>query len=151
MTAPPGNSPRVPLAPLAPLAPVAPLSWGELLDKISILQIKSERVRAAEAQKNIRSELDRLNAIAAERVHDDARLQDACRRLKAINEKLWDVEDRIRDKERAKVFDADFIALARSVYHSNDERAAIKREINIHTSSELIEEKQYSDYGRKSV
>ncbi len=68
--------------------------------------------------------------------------------MKAINEKLWDIEDRIRDKERAQAFDADFVALARSVYHSNDERAAIKREINLYTGSELIEEKQYSAYRR---
>ena len=128
--------------------PLVPISWGELLDKIAILQIKSERVRAHDAQKNIRTELDRLSAIAAERLRGDARLQAACHRLKAINEKLWDIEDRIRDKERAKAFDADFVALARGVYHSNDERAAIKREINLYTGSELIEEKQYSDYTR---
>ena len=128
--------------------PLVPISWGELLDKIAILQIKSERVRAADAQKNIRTELDRLSAIAAERLRSDARLQAACHRLKAINEKLWDIEDHIRDKERAKAFDADFVALARGVYHSNDERAAVKREINLYTGSELIEEKQYSDYSR---
>ena len=139
MTAPSATSPRVPLA---------PVSWGELLDKISILTIKSERVRSADAQRNIRGELEQINAIAADRVRGDAWLQDACHRLKAVNEKLWDVEDRIREKERAQSFDADFIALARSVYHSNDERAAIKREINLRTGSELIEEKQYSDYGR---
>ncbi len=130
--------------------PLVPVSWGELLDKISILQIKSERVRSADAQKNIRGELDRLSAVAAERLRDDARLQAACHRLKAINEKLWDIEDRIRDKERAKTFDADFVELARGVYRSNDERAAIKREINLYAGSELIEEKQYSDYGRGS-
>ena len=129
-------------------SPLVPLSWGELLDKISILTIKSERVRAADALTNINNELARLNAIAAPRLHGDARLQEACRRLKAVNERLWDIEDRIRDKERAQAFDADFIALARSVYQSNDERAAIKREINIATSSELIEEKQYSPYPR---
>jgi hypothetical protein len=139
MTAPTAKSPQVPLA---------PISWGELLDKISILQIKSERVHSPDAQKNVRDELDRLNGIAAERVRGDAWLQETCRRLKVINEKLWDVEDRIREKERIQSFDADFIALARSVYRSNDERAAIKREINLHTGSELIEEKQYSDYGR---
>jgi len=136
MTAPPAN------------APLVPLSWGELLDKISILEIKSERVRAPDAQKNIRGELDQLNAIAQSRLHGDDTLQAACRRLKAVNEKLWDIEDRIRDKERARMFDADFVALARSVYHSNDERAAIKREINLYTGSALIEEKQYSEYGR---
>src|SRR4029079_12788572 len=134
MTAPTATNPGVPLA---------PLSWGELLDKISILIIKSERVRSADALKNIRGELDQLNAIAAERVRGDAWLQEACRRLKTVNEKLWDVEDRIREKERAQSFDADFIALARSVYRSNDERAAIKREINLRTGSGLIEEKQY--------
>ena len=106
------------------------------------------RVRAADAQKNVRRELDQLKAIAAGRLHGDEQLQMACRRLKAINETLWDIEDRIREKERAKIFDADFVALARSVYHSNDERAAIKREINLQTGSELIEEKQYSVYGR---
>ena len=131
-------------------SPLVPLSWGELLDKISILEIKSERVRAPDAQKNIRAELDQLIAIAASRLHGDDTLQAACRRLKAVNEKLWDIEDRIRDKERAQAFDADFVALARSVYHANDERAAIKREINLHTGSALIEEKQYSDYGRRT-
>jgi Family of unknown function (DUF6165) len=129
-------------------SPLAPVSWGELLDKISILQIKSERVRAADAQQNIRTELDQLSAIAAERLDGDERLQVAYQRLKAVNEKLWDIEDRIREKERAQAFDGDFVALARSVYHSNDERAAIKREINLYTGSELIEEKQYSAYGR---
>ena len=132
----------------SPPVPVAPLSWGELLDKISILQIKSERVRSADAQTNIRRELDQLNAIAAKRLAGDGALQAACGRLKAINEKLWEIEDRIRDKERAQSFDADFIALARSVYHSNDERAAIKREINRHTGSALVEEKQYAAYRR---
>ena len=130
-------------------SPLVPLSWGELLDKITILQIKSERVRATDAQKNIRAELELLCAIAAKRLDGDDTLQAACGRLKVVNEKLWDVEDRIRDKERAKAFDADFVALARSVYHSNDERAAIKREINLYTGSALIEEKQYSEYGRE--
>jgi Family of unknown function (DUF6165) len=134
-----------------PLVPLVPVSWGELFDKISILQIKSERVRSADAQNNIRSELNQLNAIAAKRLDGDARLQAACGRLKAINEKLWEIEDQIRDKERAQSFDADFIALARSVYHANDERAAIKREINRHTGSVLVEEKQYSDYGRSET
>ena len=129
-------------------SPLVPLSWGELLDKISILQIKSERVRGADAQKNIHTELDQLTAIAAKRVGSDDKLQAACSRLKAVNEKLWDIEDRIRDKERAQSFDTDFIALARSVYHANDERAAIKREINRHTGSVLVEEKQYTAYDR---
>jgi hypothetical protein len=130
-------------------APLVPLSWGELLDKISILQIKAERVRAADALKNITTELDHLSAIAATRLRGDEELQDACRRLKAINERLWEIEDRIREKERAQSFDADFVALARSVYHANDERAAIKREINVHTNSELIEEKQYAAYDKR--
>ncbi len=132
----------------SPLVPLAPVSWGELLDKISILQIKSERVRSADAQDNVRAELEQLTAIAAGRLHGDAALQAACARLKAINERLWDIEDGIRDKERTKTFDAEFVALARSVYHSNDERAAIKREINRHTGSVLVEEKQYSAYRR---
>jgi hypothetical protein len=140
MTTPPASNPRVPLT---------PVSWGELLDKISILQIKSERVRAADAQRNIRTELEQLTAIAAARLGGDDWLRAACARLKSINEKLWEIEDGIRDKERLQSFDAAFIALARSVYHANDERAAIKREINLHTSSDLIEEKQYSIYGRK--
>jgi len=127
--------------------PLVPLSWGELLDKISILQIKAERVRGPAAQRNIRTELGHLSAIAAERLRGDVVLEAACRRLKAVNETLWDIEDRIRDKERMQSFDAEFVTLARSVYRSNDERAAIKREINVHTNSELIEEKQYPDYG----
>ena len=132
-------------------SPLVPLSWGELLDKISILTIKSGRVRAADALNNINNELAQLSAIAAPLLHGDARLQDACRRLKEVNERLWEIEDRIRDKEREQRFDADFIALARSVYQNNDERAAIKREINIATSSELIEEKQYSPYEKRGA
>jgi hypothetical protein len=129
-------------------SPLVPLSWGELLDKISILDIKSERVHAADALKNIRAELKQLNAVAADLLKGDERLRVAIGRLREVNEKLWEIEDRIREKERDQAFDAEFIELARSVYRNNDERAAIKREINVYTGSLLIEEKQYADYGR---
>ena len=123
-------------------APLAPISWGELLDKITILEIKDARVGDAAKLVNIRNELALLTGIAAP-VLGEAQVAPLLARLKAINEALWEIEERIRDKEEAQAFDADFVALARSVYHTNDERAAVKKQINLAVGSSLVEEKSY--------
>ena len=125
------------------------LSIGELLDKISILQIKAERIDDPSKVKNINKELDVLMSLWNDSPYSDTNLSSEINELKNINEALWDIEDKIRDKERNQVFDKDFIELARSVYFTNDKRAEIKRIINGKTGSELIEEKSYSDYSMK--
>ena len=125
------------------------LSIGELLDKISILQIKAERIDDPSKMKNINKELDVLMSLWNDSPYSDTNLSSEINELKNINEALWDIEDKIRDKERNQVFDKDFIELARSVYFTNDKRAEIKRIINGKTGSELIEEKSYSDYSTK--
>jgi hypothetical protein len=123
-----------------------PISIGELIDKITILEIKAERIRDPAKLANVRNELQQLNATwsrqAAARVDIGAERA----RLKAVNEALWDIEDRIRGKEKAQAFDAEFIELARAVYFRNDVRAAVKREINVKLGSALVEEKSYEDY-----
>ena len=126
---------------------LAPVSYGELLDKIAILQIKSERMADPAKLENVRRELSALEKTwmahpAA--VEDIAQLRAD---LKAVNERLWVIEDDIRDKERAQAFDAEFVRLARSVYFQNDERARLKREINAALGSTYVEEKSYADYG----
>ena len=125
------------------------LSIGELLDKISILQIKAERIDDPSKVKNINKELDVLMSLWNDSPYSDTNLSSEINELKNINEALWDIEDKIRDKERNQLFDKDFIELARSVYFTNDKRAEIKRTINGKTGSELIEEKSYSDYSTK--
>ena len=125
------------------------LSVGELLDKISILQIKAERIDDPSKVKNINKELDVLMSLWNDSPYSDTNLSSEINELKNINEALWDIEDKIRDKERNQLFDKDFIELARSVYFTNDKRAEIKRVINSKTGSELIEEKSYSDYSTK--
>ena len=122
--------------------PLVPVSWGELLDKISILEIKAERITSAAAVANVRSELSLLSASAAPLATHPG-LGEWKRALKEVNEALWDIEDRIREKEAEAKFDAAFIELARSVYVNNDRRARIKREINLAVGSQLIEEKSY--------
>ena len=126
---------------------LAPVSYGELLDKIAILQIKSERMTDPAKLANVRNELSALERIwmahpAA--VQDIAELR---ARLKAVNERLWVIEDDIRIKEKAQAFDDDFIRLARSVYVQNDVRARIKKDINLALGSAYVEEKSYQDYG----
>ncbi len=123
-----------------------PVSYGELIDKITILEIKSRRITDPAKLANVRNELDLLNATWA---NDEASQTDIAperARLLAVNEALWDIEDKIRLKERAQAFDAEFIELARAVYFQNDERAAVKREINLKLGSQLVEEKSYQDY-----
>ena len=124
--------------------PHVPISWGELIDKITILQIKTERLAADTARANAAKELALLSAIAAPVLAGTA--LGLAERLKAVNESLWDIEDRIRDRERTGAFDAEFVALARSVYRTNDARGALKRELNLLLDSELIEEKSYTPY-----
>ena len=123
-----------------------PVSHGELIDKITILQIKSERISDAAKVANVRTELEMLEATWAADAASATDISDEQARLKAVNEALWDIEDAIRLKEKAQAFDAEFIELARSVYFRNDERAAVKREINLKLGSQLVEEKSYQDY-----
>jgi len=125
------------------------LSVGELLDKISILQIKAERIVDPSKLENINKELDVLMSLWKDSAYSNNNLESETNELKAINEELWAIEDKIRDKERNRVFDKGFIELARAVYITNDKRADIKRIINSKTGSELIEEKSYSDYSAK--
>tara|TARA_B100001093_G_C26572028_1_gene903360 strand:- start:49 stop:438 length:390 start_codon:yes stop_codon:yes gene_type:complete len=126
--------------------PKVSISWGELFDKITILQIKLENLRAKGALINVKKELDELNIIYNHSFSENDDAKQLITDLKFINEKLWDIEDRIRDKERSKSFDKSFIELARSVYFTNDERSRIKKKINNFFGSELIEEKSYADY-----
>jgi hypothetical protein len=123
--------------------PRVPTSWGELLDKITILEIKAARLPDATARANAGKELGMLREIAAPVLTQIAPL---AARLKTLNEALWDIEDRIREHERADDFGEEFIALARSVYKTNDQRGAIKRQINLVLGSALIEEKSYKPY-----
>ncbi len=124
-----------------------PVSYGELIDKITILEIKAERMREETKRANVRAELDLLNATWSADPLSRRDIDAERRRLRAVNETLWDIEDRIRIKEKAKIFDAEFIEVARSVYVRNDERARLKRAINEKLGSSLIEEKSYEDYG----
>lgn len=120
------------------------VSLGEVADKVSILSVKLEKIRNPEKLKNIRKEY----AILAGPLREAGISEDSAEflRLMDINRKLWDIEDQIRLKEAAGTFDAEFIALARSVYFTNDERAKIKKSINLKYGSELIEEKEYVEY-----
>jgi hypothetical protein len=119
---------------------------GELIDKITILEIKAERIADAAKLANIRAELATLAETRDRFMPPSSALSDLSAKLKAVNEKLWVVEDDIRDCERAKDFGAKFVELARAVYVTNDERANLKREINLLMGSRLIEEKSYAPY-----
>lgn len=122
------------------------ISIGEFLDKLTILQIKSERISDPDKLESINKELSLLEGTWQASPHASVDLATEIADLKKINETLWEIEDNIRDKERDKVFDQEFIELARAVYINNDQRAAIKRAINLKTGSELIEEKSYAAY-----
>ena len=123
-----------------------PISLGELIDKITILRIKSNKINSNEAQKNIRLELEKLEHILNETMSINTNLKNFEIKLSKINQSLWDIEDQLREKEKEKKFDKKFISLARMVYYKNDERAKIKRMINKSFDSELIEEKSYTQY-----
>ena len=123
-----------------------PISPGELLDKITILQIKSERIADETKVANVRTELAMLEQVWSEAVEDDDVIRELTAELKSINEALWEIEDDIRDEERNKRFGDRFIELARAVYVTNDERANAKKKINLHLNSTIVEEKSYQDY-----
>jgi hypothetical protein len=125
-----------------------PVSPGELLDKITILRIKSARMRDAGKLANVRTELDALERIWNASPYAAIDVTSDVSALLAVNERLWTIEDDIRDKERAQAFDGEFVRLARAVYIENDERAAIKRRLNVKLGSSLIEEKSYAEYQR---
>jgi hypothetical protein len=127
-------------------APVVPVSWGELLDKISILEIKAERIRDSVAQINVQRELGALTAVARDLLTPDSveAIEAVRRDLKAVNESLWEIEDEIRICEKAGDFGPRFIELARAVYKTNDRRAALKRTLNTLLASEHVEEKSYA-------
>lgn len=125
---------------------LAPVSFGELLDKIAILQIKSERMSDPAKLANVRNELSALEATWLGHPFASADIARLRAELKAVNERLWDIEDDIRVKEKAQAFDDEFIRLARAVYFENDERARIKKDINLALGSAYVEEKSYQDY-----
>jgi len=123
------------------------VSLGELLDKLTILQIKADRISDPDKLANIRRELDSLNRVwHGSKYAGTTAMNRTVRELRRVNEQLWDIEDAIRGKEARREFDDEFIELARAVYITNDERAAIKRAINIKAGSGLVEEKSYRDY-----
>lgn len=126
-------------------APHIPVSWGELIDKITILAIKRDRLTDAGALANVAAEHDALGVIA-QAAMARADVAPLVERLSAVNATLWDVEDAIRAEEAAARFGAEFIRLARAVYRRNDERAALKRAINDALGSALVEEKSYRDW-----
>jgi len=119
------------------------VSNGEIIDKLTIIQIKLERIRDEAKLKNLKNEFEELSKVTSSIISTSDPLYKA---LYDVNAELWDIEDRIRDLERKKDFGKDFIETARSVYFRNDKRAELKREINIRTSSGLIEEKSYGKY-----
>jgi hypothetical protein len=123
-----------------------PTSWGEVIDKITILEIKKKNIVQEAALQNVDRELGMLSSFVADAIAGDPALLDMKRELLDINSRLWVIEDRIREKESVRTFDAEFIELARSVYRTNDLRAAVKRRINMHLNSEILEEKSYKPY-----
>src|SRR5271166_6002858 len=123
-----------------------PISPGEMLDKITILRIKSRRMTDPKKLANVRLELDALEETWKNSAYARVDVENDVDALHAVNERLWRIEDDIRDKERAQAFDAEFIRLARAVYLENDERAAIKRRLNTALGSALVEEKSYREY-----
>lgn len=125
------------------------ISIGELLDKISILQIKSERITDQSKLENIKIELESLLDKWENSSFSKIEIAEERVQLREVNEKLWELEDDIRIKEARYSFDEDFVRLARLVYVTNDQRAAIKRKINEKLGSTLIEEKSYSNYNKE--
>jgi tetratricopeptide (TPR) repeat protein len=127
--------------------PTVPISWGEFIDKITILEIKQKRLESSEAVDHVRRELTALMSAAQHVDLNDAHLGRLTAELRLVNDTLWDIEDRIRGKEAEQSFDPVFIELARSVYIHNDKRADLKRRINLLMKSSIVEEKQYTSYG----
>ncbi len=129
--------------PMTILTAIAP---GELIDKLTILRIKSERIEDEAKLKNVRAELAILNETLVKDVPASAALSRLDGALQAVNEALWKIEDDIRDCERDGDFGTEFIRLARAVYVTNDQRAALKKEINLLLGSDIVEEKSYAAY-----
>ena len=127
-------------------SPQVHISWGELFDKITILQIKLENLTLKNALENVEQELKKLQSILTQNGPKTMETIQLEGELRQINQQLWGIEDKIRDKERTNSFDDEFIQLARSVYITNDERSRIKRKINDLLGSELVEEKSYAEY-----
>lgn len=127
-----------------------PISPGELIDKLTILEIKSERMSDAAKLANVRLELKLLSETWATSDYAKIDINAECAELKRINAALWDIEDEIRDEEREQRFGEQFIKLARAVYFINDDRAAVKRKINDKLGSKIVEEKSYAEYKTKS-
>jgi hypothetical protein len=125
---------------------LAPVSAGELVDKITILLVKAERIDPSKVE-NVRHELELLETVAARELPASAELERLTAELATVNAALWDIEDGKRDCERRSDFGADFVRLARAVYIENDRRAAIKRAINEAVGSDIVEEKSYRPYG----
>ena len=123
-----------------------PISLGELLDRISILKIKDKNISDSEKRKLVKNELDLLKETLNKNIKNEEEILNYIEDLLKVNSKLWKIEDDLRECERNKNFDEKFIELARSVYFTNDERAKIKLEINIHTGSKIKEIKQYTNY-----
>ena len=127
-------------------APQVQVSAGELVDKITILEIKAERIADSDKLANVHRELRSLTAARSESIESSAELDELTAELRRINERLWEIEDDIRDCERKRDFGERFVELARAVYRTNDRRAAAKRKINELLGSELVEEKDYAEY-----
>jgi hypothetical protein len=125
---------------------LAPVSAGELIDKITILRVKAERIGDPAKEANVRAELALLEATAAQELPASDALDRLTAELTAINAALWDIEDGKRDCERRQDFGPAFVQLARRVYIDNDRRAAVKRAINLLVGSEIVEEKSYKPY-----
>lgn len=126
--------------------PLIPISWGELIDKITILEIKQLNIKSLNAQSNIEKELDYLYDIVKDNEGLAEFVKEIKKQLLNVNMQLWQVEDDIRSKELKQEFDTVFIGLARSVYRLNDDRARLKKQINKLLNSELTEEKSYGNY-----
>jgi len=123
------------------------VSTGELVDKLSILEIKLLNIKDKEKTKNVYKELETLNPYFQDLLDEyGVEMKNLYTRISKINKTLWDIEDHIREKEAKQEFDKEFVELARNVYITNDQRAAVKKEINLLTKSELVEEKSYKDY-----
>ena len=126
--------------------PLIAISWGELFDKVTILQIKSEKILSPDSLKNVDKELKELRLIFDKAFAENLLALEFMEKLRQVNFELWNIEDQIREKERKKAFDNEFIQLARSVYMKNDQRSVIKGKINKAFGSDLVEQKSYSKY-----
>ena len=123
-----------------------PISPGELIDKITILEIKAANISDATKLANVKVELQLLQETWSASAYASTNIDAEWKQLRDVNKKLWDIEDDIRDKERERKFDQEFIDLARAVYINNDERAAVKKTINTKLGSKIVEEKSYAKY-----